>query len=100
MTESRANMSRPQGFETKNLPHGYAPAAVPEFHQQARDPGYANSPGEAGDDGGEEWATSDAVDGKFTSGADSSADSGVSAEDQKKSTATRTSTKASGSTSK
>jgi hypothetical protein len=104
MTDSRANMSRPQGFETKNLPHGYAPAAVPEFHQQARDPGYANSPGEAGDDGGEEWATSDAVDGKFTSGedssADSSADSGVSAEDQKKSTATRTSTKASGSTSK
>lgn len=69
MTDSRANanLAKPQAFETKNLPHGYAPAATPEFHQQTRDPGYANSPGEEGDDGGEEWATSDAASGKFTS---------------------------------
>lgn len=99
MSDSRANanFSKPQAFETKNLPHGYAPAPVPELHQQTRDPGYANSPGAEGDDGGEEWKTSTAADGKFTSGEDSSADSGVSPEDQKKSTATRTGSKASGS---
>jgi hypothetical protein len=98
MSDSRANanLAKPKAFETKNLPHGYAPAPTPEFHQQARDPGYANSPGDSGDDGGEEWAASDAADGKFTSGEDSSADSGVSPEDQKKVTG-RTASKASSS---
>lgn len=86
MSDSRANanLAKPQAFETKNLPGGYAPAPTPEIHQQTIDPGYSNSPGTDGDGGGEEWKTSDAVDGKFTSGEDSSADSGVSPEDQKK----------------
>jgi hypothetical protein len=64
MTDS--SLAKPQGFETKSLPHGYAPAAVPEFHQQHRDPGYANSEGESGDEP-QDWPTSDAVAGKFSS---------------------------------
>ena len=99
MTDSRAdaNLSKPQAFETKNHPGSYSPAATPEFHQQTREPGYANSAGPDGDSGGKEWATSTAADGKFTSDEDSSADSGVSAEDQKKSTGARSTAKTSGS---
>jgi len=61
-----ANFAKPQAFETKNHPGEYSPAPVPEFHQQTRDPGYANSVGPDGDDGGQEWATSTAADGRFT----------------------------------
>lgn len=69
-----ANLAKPRSFETKDLPHGYAPAPVPEFHQQLRDPGYANSAGPDGDEA-QEWAESDAAAGKFaekTAGADTS----------------------------
>ncbi|HET9144136.1 hypothetical protein [Actinophytocola sp.] len=81
MSDSRAdaNLAKPQAFETKQLPGTYSPAPTPEFHQQTIDPGYSNSPGPEGDDGGSEWPTSDAAAGKFTadqpesaSGADSS----------------------------
>lgn len=99
MTDSRANanLAKPQAFETKNLPHGYAPAATPEFHQQTRDPGYANSPGEEGDGGGEEWATSDAAAGKFGS---DTGDSGSTATEKPASSggSSRTSKAASSST--
>lgn len=61
-----ANLAKPQAFETKQHPGSYSPAPVPEFHQQTRDPGYSNSTGPDGDDGGEEWATSTAADGVFT----------------------------------
>jgi hypothetical protein len=94
------DFSKPQAFETKDLPHGYAPAPVPELHQQTRDPGYANSPGPDGDGGGEEWATSDAAAGRFGDQQEL-----TSSEETKKSTSggtsgTRTSGKASGSGSK
>lgn len=67
-----ANLAKPQAFETKQHPGAYSPAPVPEFHQQTRDPGYSNSTGPDGDDGGQEWATSDAADGKFTEQSDDS----------------------------
>jgi hypothetical protein len=87
-----ANLAKPQSFETKQHPGSYSPAPVPEFHQQAREPGYSNSAGDAGDDGGEEWAASDAAAGKF----------GNSSDADKKTAATKTggTTKAASSTTK
>lgn len=69
-----ANLAKPRSFETKSNqnPGEYAPAPVPEFHQQTREPGYANSPGESGDDGGQEWPESTAAAGKFTEQSDDS----------------------------
>lgn len=87
-----ANLAKPQAFETKNMPGTYSPAPVPEFHQQHREPGYANSAGPDGDGGGEEWATSDAADGKFADTSDSST------EDKK--APAKTATKATSTTSK
>ncbi|HZA72090.1 MAG TPA: hypothetical protein VE476_04190 [Propionibacteriaceae bacterium] len=102
MSDSRANanLAKPQAFETKSMPGTYSPAPTPEFHQQTIDPGYSNSPGPEGDDGGEEWATSDAAAGKFTDQTEL-----TSSEEAKKSpsggtSGARTSAKASGSTSK
>jgi hypothetical protein len=82
-----ANLAKPRSFETKNMPGSYSPAPVPEFHQQAREPGYSNSEGEAGDDGGQEWAESNAAAGKF--GESSSDDSSTG---EKKAAPTKTST--------
>ena len=58
MSDSRAdaNLAKPVA---KNLPGGYAPAPIPEIHQQVIEPGYSNSPGPEGDGGGEEWPQAD-----------------------------------------
>lgn len=98
MSDSRAdaNLAKPQSFETKQHPGSYSPAPVPEFHQQAREPGYSNSAGDAGDDGGQEWATSDAAAGKF-------GESSEGSDTEKKTTTTKSSgstTKAASSTTK
>jgi hypothetical protein len=78
-----ANLAKPRSFETKDLPHGYAPAPVPEFHQQTRDPGYANSEGPDGDEP-QEWDESDAAAGKFAEPTAGTDKSGSPADEEKK----------------
>ncbi len=88
-----ANLAKPQAFETKDLPGGYAPAPVPEFHQETRDPGYANSAGADGDEA-QDWPASDSVAGRFgeqTKGADTP---GSPEDSEKKTSGTRSGSKA------